>query len=340
MKKTIFFLASLFFLLSLSAQNQEEGLKAKKIQAIAFGSCSKQDLVEKQLWDEINNEKPDLWIWLGDNIYGDSEDPSVLKEKYQKQKSHPGYQALTQSTDVIGIWDDHDYGVNDGGREFPKKDESRDLMFEFLDLDPEHPAWKRKGGYQAHTYDFGGKRIKILLLDARYFRDPLKKDGDNNNIPDYEGEILGDEQWDWLTIQLNDRETDLFIVGSGIQVLAKDHRFEKWANFPSERNRLFDLIKKKVQAPLLFLSGDRHISELSMLNIADHQYPLYDLTSSSLTHGWKERRPEENEYRFGQIIYDENFGLLTIDWANNRANLQLKYITKGNKVVQEFDLVF
>lgn len=339
MKKYFFGITLLFCVMLLSAQ-ETEGLKSNKIQSIAFGSCSKEELVDKQLWNEVNNESPDLWIWLGDNIYGDSEDTTVLRSKYDKQKSHPGYQQLIKQSEIIGIWDDHDYGANDAGKEFPMKDASRDLMFEFMDLDKRHPAWERKGGYQAHAYDFDGKRVKVLLLDARYFRDPLKKNKENKNIPNYEGEILGDDQWIWLSRELSDDKTDLFILGSGIQVLAKDHRFEKWANFPNERNRLFNLIREKVNVPLIFISGDRHISELSTYQIEDHDFPVYDITSSSLTHGWSKRRPETNEYRIGDLVYEENFALLTIDWKGKKPKLRLKYVTAKNEILQEFDLPF
>ena len=338
MKILIAFLSILNGLLLFS--QAPEGLSNLKVQSIAFGSCSKQDFPDKQLWKEVNRENPDLWIWLGDNIYGDSEDMAVLKEKYDQQKSHPDYQTLMTQTEVIGIWDDHDYGVNDGGKEYPVKEASRDLMFDFLDLNKDHPAWNREGGYQAHTFDSDGRRIKFIFLDARYFRDPLKKDEKNWNIPNYEGEILGDDQWIWLAQQLNDPETDFFIIGSGIQVIPKDHRFEKWTNFPNERNRLFILIQEYVEVPLIFISGDRHISEVSKIEIPDHKYPLYDLTSSSLTHGWSEPQPEKNEYRVGDIIYDENFALLRIDWKGKKPKLALKYIGVENKVLQELKIDF
>lgn len=243
-----------------------------------------------------------------------------------------------EKTEVIGIWDDHDYGVNDGGKEYPKKDESRDLLFDFLDVDTNHPAWNRKGAYQTYNYDFEGKRLKIILLDTRYFRDPLKKNKEGMNVPNYEGKILGDEQWEWFKIQLDDPEIDLFIIGSSIQVIPKDHRFEKWANFPNERNWLLAIIREKVKAPVIFISGDRHISELSKLEMADYDYPVYDVTSSSLTHGWSERKEEKNEYRVGSIIHDENFAVLTINWKKKIPQVSLKYVGESNVELGSFKL--
>jgi alkaline phosphatase D len=101
---------------------------------IAFGSCSRNEL--KQLWPDVVAQDPQLWIWGGDNIYGDSHDASVLRKKYDAQKRDPGYQMLLKTCPVIGTWDDHDYGVNDGGKYFSKKEESKTELLRFLDVPP------------------------------------------------------------------------------------------------------------------------------------------------------------------------------------------------------------
>lgn len=338
MKITPFFL--LLIPISLMAQTPE-GHRQERIRTIAFGSCSDQEKVDKQLWNEVNKERPDVWIWLGDNIYGDTEDMSEMWSDYEKQMSHPGYKRLMRQTEIFGIWDDHDYGINDGGWDYPMKDQSRDLLFDFVQLEKDHPAWQRKGAYQAHTFDFDGKRVKILLVDARYFRHALKKSADGQwNLPNYDGKVLDKVHWDWLEQQLKDDETDLFIIGSGIQVLAKDHRFEKWSNFPNERNKLLSMIQQQVKCPAIFISGDRHISEVSKLDIPDYEFPLYDITSSSLTHGWSERRVEKNELRVGEITYEENFAVLEIKWPGKNPELKLRYVGKDNELLQEFTFTY
>ena len=96
------------------------------------------------------------------------------RKDYDLQKSHPDYQQLLKQTEVIGIWDDHDFGLNDGGREYPMKDESKEELFRFLDVPDDHPARERKGAYQSYTYTSSLGTLKIILLDARYFRDSLK----------------------------------------------------------------------------------------------------------------------------------------------------------------------
>nr|WP_254448622.1 alkaline phosphatase D family protein [Spirosoma rhododendri] len=123
----------------------------KAIQTIAFGSCSRQSLPQP-LWDDIVAAKPDLWIWLGDNIYGDSESMDTLRAKYALQKSNPIYQQLRQSTPILGVWDDHDYGVNDGGKEYPRRRESQQVMLDFLDVPANDPRRTQEGAYSAQTF--------------------------------------------------------------------------------------------------------------------------------------------------------------------------------------------
>ncbi|MEO9485159.1 MAG: alkaline phosphatase D family protein [Ekhidna sp.] len=307
------------------------------ISRIAFGSCSKQSQTDDQLWSEINSSNPDVWIWLGDNIYGDTEDMSIMKEKYDLQKSHPDYQKLLKRSDVIGIWDDHDYGVNDGGKEFPAKEGSKEALFEFLDIDTDHPARKRKGVYQSYTYQSDNGNVKVILLDTRYFRDVLEWENpgtrEKRSIANPQGDILGDAQWAWLETQLLDEEIDLFIVASGIQVIPEKHRWEKWANFPKSRAKLLDLIAK-TNAPLILLSGDRHLSEISKMNITGYQHPLYEFTSSSLNSpAGKEK--DTNQYLIKKKIHESNFALLSIRWVSNNPVLDIVYQGKGGKVLTE-----
>jgi len=91
---------------------------------IAFGSCNKQNL-ENPLWDDILTNKPSYWIWGGDNIYSDTDDMSLMKTHYNDQLEQKGYKAIRKQTKVHGTWDDHDYGLNDGGLEFDVKAKSQ-----------------------------------------------------------------------------------------------------------------------------------------------------------------------------------------------------------------------
>ena len=262
-------------------------IKDNTIVTIAFGSCSDEDM-EQKLWNDVLAEQPDLWIWLGDNIYSDTEDPKVMQAKYLKQKSHPEYQQLLKTCPVIGTWDDHDFGLNDGGKEFRAKVASQDALLDFLDVPQQDIRRQRNGVYSSFDLNTSIANVKILLLDARYFRDKIEKKN-GRPVVNLEGTILGVTQWEWLEKELRNSSADIHIFGSGIQVIPEEHRFEKWANFPNERKRLFDLITELKVANPIFISGDRHIGEISTLQWKNQL--LYDITSSSLTKPWPSQRP-------------------------------------------------
>jgi len=324
---------------SLTSEEAAEIKQDQVLTTIAFGSCNKQD-APQPLWEPILANKPDLWLWLGDNIYGDTHNMQEMKAMYLQQKYQADYQKLYKSIPVLGIWDDHDYGINDGGKNFSKKRESQDLMFDFLDVPQDLPERKTEGTYQSYTIGPEGKQVKFILLDTRYFRDTLT----DSSVPgkryevDPEGDMLGEAQWQWLENKLNESTAQLHIIASSIQVIAEDHGFEKWANFSSSRERLFQLITSTQAEGVIFLSGDRHIGEISKINIAGVPYPVYDITSSGLTHAY-EAADEENRHREGELVATLNFGVLKIKWE---PNLQVTASIRGkeNQVYQQAELQF
>jgi alkaline phosphatase D len=320
-----------------AAQNKSP----KTLQTIAFGSCSHED-DSVHLWTDIVALKPDLWIWMGDNIYGDTQDMALMKHKYNIQKSNAEYQQLLKTCPVVGTWDDHDYGINDGGKFFAKKEQSKTLALDFLDVPKNAAVRKRPGIYD--SYDFGpkGKRVKVILLDTRSFRDTVI----SSNVagrryePNPDGDVLGDAQWKWLENELKKSAADLNIIVSSIQFLANDHYWEKWGNFPAARQRMIDLLVKSKPGNTFFISGDRHIGEISRLTLDGLPYALYDFTSSGLTHTWDGAREEKNALRVGQLIIQKNFGLIRINWNNNLPNVEMEIRGKNGTVWQSIPVRF
>ncbi|SMF24288.1 alkaline phosphatase D [Alteromonadaceae bacterium Bs31] len=284
---------------------------------IAFGSCSDQD--KKQvMWPAILQKSPDVWLWLGDNIYADTKDPKIMAAKYNKQKNNSDYQKLLASSMVLGTWDDNDYGENDADKEFPRKVQSQQLFLDFFDVPKDSPRRTQQGVYSSHEYSKAGILLKFYMLDVRYFRDSLEKKN-GRYVANQQASLLGDTQWQWLEEEFKNSKADINIIASGIQVIPEDHRWDKWADFPGERKRLFELVHKYGLRTPLFISGDRHIGEISRLNYKGR--PLYEVTASSLTHGWGLRRPEVNKHRVGEIVYDLNFGMLEISPTAKRLSL-------------------
>ena len=289
---------------------------------VAFGSCNKLTL-DNLLWDDIAAAHPDLWIWGGDIVYADTKDISKIRAKYRALKKVKGYNKLRKNTDVIGTWDDHDYGLNDGGTEFSIKSESQQAFLDFLEVDKDHPRRKRDGVYATHDYIVGENRVRVIVLDTRFFRTSLTKDtlSDKKYKPNVygEGTILGETQWSWLAEQLNDSRADFNVIVSSIQFLSDKHGFEAWANFPHEVEKLKQTISNSKAKGIMILSGDRHISEFSKTKLEGINYPLIDFTSSGLTHAYSDFTGEDNPYRVGEVVKKESFGLITFNFDSGEA---------------------
>lgn len=293
---------------------------------IAFGSCNRSDRPQP-LWSAVLECKPDVWIWGGDNIYGDSLDMQVLQTKYAAQKANEDYRRLASVTKVIGIWDDHDYGKNDAGQEFPAKVSSQAQLLDFLDEPTDSPRRRQAGVYTSYLFGAGSEQVKVILLDARYHREEPGPDSD----------ILGPAQWEWLETKLRQSKARVNLIVSGIQVLPTEQRYEKWGQFPAARERLLALVRESGAKQVIFLSGDRHQAEISKLSLAGMP-ALYDITSSGLTHVAKGNENEPNRLRIAGPVAELNFGLLTFDWGAAEPSLQVEIRGVGNAVLLETEI--
>ena len=319
---------SVFVLFGIGPSDSEVQ-SGRLISRIALGSCAGENLPQP-IWEHVVAAKPDMFLFIGDNIYGDTEDMDVLRAKYARLGAQPGYRKLLQTCPVLSTWDDHDYGVNDGGVEYPKKRESQQVFLDFFGVPKDSPRRNREGVYHSEVHGPDGKRVQFILLDTRYFRSPLlrRPAGEPGSRPymsnnDPATTILGEAQWKWLEEQLR-IPADLRIIASSIQVVPEDHGWEKWMNFPHERERLFKLIRDTRAGGVLFVTGDRHLAELSMMD-GGAGYPLYDLTSSALNRSSKAWRPyEPNRHRVGTMNWGDNFGLIEIDWEHPRKRIRLQ----------------
>ncbi|MER2998001.1 alkaline phosphatase D family protein [Pontibacter populi] len=327
----------LLFLLATACKEPFEATKVKPVDTIAFGSCNRQDLPQV-IWPAINQNNPDVWIWLGDNIYGDSENMDVLKQKYDMVLQEPGYQELRSKANIVGTWDDHDYGLNDGGKEFKMREQSQQLFWDFIGEPANSPRRNQQGVYSSHTYGPEGKQVKVILLDSRYHRDSLAR---INKVyqTNYTGDVLGEEQWKWLENELRNSKAQVNIIGNGIQVLPEEQVFEKWANFPASRQRLLNLIVATKAPGVILLSGDRHIAEISKTELPGMSYPLYEITSSGMTHVYSGNNAEPNKYRVGELVNQLNFGELRFNW-NDKVQVEMLVRGKNNEVFLRESVVY
>ena len=303
-----------------------------KTYKIAFGSCLDQE-DPQPIWNSVKKENIDSFIFLGDNVYGDIPSGSLdfMKTAYAQQKKMLPDWLFTKDINVI--WDDHDFGENDGGSSYPLKQEAQRLYLDFWKIPIDDIRHKREGIYKNKIINIDNFKINLILLDTRYFRSDLKKTKGINRVylknEELNATILGDEQWSWL-MKILKIKSDLTIVATSIQFLPTEHRFEKWSNFPSDHLKLKKLLKSQSR-PIIVISGDRHQGAIY------NDENIYEITSSSLNKTISSifRRPKEvDRYMLGEMFSGENYGLITINTDEKIIDLEIKDIN-GNRVLHK-----
>jgi len=305
---------------------------AVPLRRIAFTSCADQNRPQP-LWDTVLADKPDLLVFGGDNVYASEQPWSLhrLEKAYATQAAIDGFRRLREAVPHLAIWDDHDYGPNDGGREFAHKHESKAAFLRFWGVPAGDPRHSREGLHHARVFGPPGQRVQVILLDTRWFRSPLKRTGQRGApgkeryVPDADPAktLLGDAQWRWLEARLRE-PAELRLIVSSIQVIVEGHGWERWGNFPLERERLYRLIEQTRAQGIVFLSGDRHIGGLYR-ETSGVPYTMYEMTSSGVTHPWAQAA-EAGPNRLGELFSGLHYGTVEIDWDARALRLAIKDI--------------
>jgi len=325
---------------------------------IAFGSCAKQSK-EQPIWNAVLANKPDLFVFLGDNIYGDTRDMNELRAKYAQLAAKPGFQKLRATTPIAAIWDDHDYGEDDAGGDYPMKEQSRQIFLDFWNEPADSPrrslnGQPRDGVYASYLFGPPERRVQLILPDLRFNRTPIVRQdlggtsykaweeakrkaggevpGPYARSPDHEATMLGERQWQWLERQF-DVPAHVRIFASSLQVLADFPGWEAWVNYTRDQQRLFDLIRRKRASGVVFISGDTHYAELTRQDV-NVPYTFWELTSSGLTEVWPVNVPNSN--RVGSQLREPNFGMIEIDWQSSPVSLTLRaFDVKGTTRIEQ-----
>ena len=299
------------------------------ISRIGFGSCYKPEK-STALWQAVETFQPQVWLWLGDNVYADVIDGKFYKKDLPKEAFRLAYDRLGKSEGVatlkslppghmMATWDDHDFGLNDAGRDWERKQEAKRAFWKFWGGEE-----KADGVYSSRDFGPEGQRIRIILLDTRY----------NREDPGSDSDPLGSRQWKWLEEEIKKPGAHLVILGSSIQVLAAEHRFEKWSNFPKSQARLLQTVSQ-AGVPVILVSGDRHHAEISKMPAQEKRGAIYDLTSSGLTEK-STLRNEPNPLRVGEVYAGRNFGVVEVDWTMSDPAIRMQIRDEqGNVVLEE-----
>ena len=282
---------------------------------IGLGSCLDQDYPQP-IWQSIKKEDLNYFIFLGDNVYGDTRYGSLRKMKSAYDKQKKVLPDFLNDISIFSIWDDHDFGINDGGADYRFKRQAQELYLDFWEITKDDDRSNREGIYFSKNEIFFNKKFKFIFLDTRFFRSKLKGKKSNyieNIEPD--ATILGNAQWTWLENELKS-DFDFLFIFSSIQIIAKDHRFEKWSNFPIERAKLFELLEQFNDKTILF-SGDRHRAGIYRKN------GIIEVTSSSMNKPGSSFN-ETDSYLIGKTYPQENYGVVEI--LENTIHIKIKDI--------------
>ena len=290
---------------------------------IAFGSCLDQDLPQP-IWSTIQKDEVNAFIFLGDNVYGDdnsSGELNILQKAYSKQKLK--LPSWLSEKDIYSIWDDHDYGENDGGNSYKGKKESQELFLNFWGIPNSDQRHTQEGVYFDHEFMADGVRVHLIGLDTRYFRSELDGGFRSYKVNDNDqATILGTNQWSWLNKTIK-KDADLIILMTSIQLLATNHAYEKWSLFPSERKKMLKLIDG-LDTTTIILSGDRHRAGMYKYN------NIYEITASALNKPSSRKSSNETDPLLLHEMYvKENYGLMLIDGGSKKVKFSLKDI-EGN----------
>jgi alkaline phosphatase D len=292
------------------------------ITRVAYASCLKQHKPQPA-WDAVNRFGPQIFVLMGDNVYVDATTAPAFEAAYRALEAVSGFQRLRANARLLATWDDHDFGRNDAGSEFPAKATAQQAFLSFLKPPIDSPLHAQTGVYSSYIQGPPGRRVQFILLDLRTFRDPWRSLVHRGYAPDpgTDPTMLGEAQWKWLRERLAD-PADVRVIVSSIQFLTTEQPYERWGRFPRERERLLALLTESRERGLVILSGDRHFAEISVLETGSKK--LVEVTASGFNAGVKRAVKWPNSYREGEAFFADNFGTLSIDWADGTVLAEVR----------------
>lgn len=295
------------FVVCCSGMGQEPGAEKRPVNRIGILGCLRQGEPSPGLFRYLE-AAPDLCLWVGDNIYADTlDDPGVLEASYESLAARPVFQELRKMCEFAVTWDDHDFGNDNEGKNYPLKEFSKNLFRAFWGLRELIPE-ERDGIYHVRRFAGGKDGLQIILLDPRYNRD------DEGPMAD----TLGENQWHWLENQLR-QPASLRLIVSGYQILLhRDVSSETWSKFPKAKARLFDLIRSTGAENVIFITGDQHYAEAIRVPQA-LDVDAFELQFSGIN---QIEKAHLNPWRQTPVIKSRHsYCLMDIQWEENETDV-------------------
>ena len=311
----------------------------QEILTLGFGSCLHQDR-SMAILKTIEKKELDLFMFIGDNVYGDQKDGELDKLIRTYKQQYNNLENFLKNVSTEFIWDDHDFGLNDGGSDYRYKDRAKELFLETWKIPSQDPRRLRDGLYFDKMIEKNGLKVHLIFLDNRTFKsewkltDEFNKEGKERYVKDFDPDktLLGKKQWQWLKDKLNE-DSNIKIILSSLQILSLGHGWESWDKLPLERERLFNLIDESDVSNLFILSGDRHRGGFYRYKTDDNN-DIYEFTSSSLNLPIPFNTEEKGPLRIGSTYRKANFGVVRI--FEDRVVLELT--SNKGKVVNSLNV--
>ena len=281
------------------------------------------------IFTSMANEKDaKFMVWLGDNNYlrdVDFQSRSGIYHRYTHSRAVEELQPLLAKMHHYAIWDDHDYGPNNSDRTYGHKDKTREAFEDFW-ANPNYGVM----GLEGITGNFTWNDCEFFLMDNRWYRTPQSA----------EGSILGDKQLTWLIDALRTSNASIKFICIGGQVVNDFVGHENYAVFGAERKKILHLIDDNNIKNVVFLTGDRHHSEVSVYNTPDGD-KIYDITSSPITSGAYDHSDEPNSLRFKKdaIIGENNYAVLEVSGKRTKRKLKVVFKDVKGKKIKEYMII-
>jgi len=322
-----------FYLISVNLHSTQE------ILTLGFGSCLHQDR-SMAILKTIEKKELDLFMFIGDNVYGDQKDGELDKLIRTYKQQYNNLENFLNNVSTEFIWDDHDFGLNDGGSDYRYKDRAKELFLETWKIPSQDQRRLRDGLYFDKMIEKNGLKVHLIFLDNRTFKsewkltDEFNKERKERYVEDFDPDktLLGKKQWQWLKDKLNE-DSNIKIILSSLQILSLGHGWESWDKLPLERERLFNLIDESDVSNLFILSGDRHRGGFYRFKTDDNN-DIYEFTSSSLNLPIPFNTEEKGPLRIGSTYRKANFGVVRI--FEDRVVLELT--SNKGKVVNSLNV--
>lgn len=288
---------------------------------------------DSSIFLQMAKEKAAFNLWLGDNWYYREVDfysASGLRYRARHDRAQPVLQPLLKAMPQLAIWDDHDYGANDADKSFTLKEESRKVFTSYW---PNPSAgFNGQGIYTMQSYS----DVDIFMMDDRWFRS-----ANGMSRADSSKRMWGREQLEWLKNALLFSHATFKIIATGNQTLNRMAQAECLQDYPAEFNELLDFLQRQNVPGVLFLTGDRHHSEVVRWDRSG-SYPLYDVTNSPFTSGVskvtgtdEERNPQRVA---GTLVEAQNYTRVTVSGPRGARRLETRFIGIDGRVLGQWSV--